>query len=119
VEIRCFISALRAAADNQGGQCAELRDIVHRFSSLIWPFLSIRLNRASIATSRPTASFTRRGVHHGDHVTIESAGECVRTIDRDQVRVLDKEVSGNHLVKIQWPGTAPEVNEAFTRDLSN
>lgn len=50
---------------------------------------------------------------------LRAGGECIRTIDRDQVRVLDKDLSGDHLVEIQWPGTAPEVSEAFTRDLSN
>ena len=47
---------------------------------------------------------------------LRAGGECIRTIARDPVRVVDKDVSGDRLVKIQWAGM---TNLAFTRDLSN
>jgi hypothetical protein len=47
---------------------------------------------------------------------LRADGECIRTINRDRVRVLDNSVAGDRLVKIQWEGM---TNLAFTRDLSN
>lgn len=49
---------------------------------------------------------------------VHASGDCVRTIDRDRVRVLDDSVSEAKLVKIQWDAGMPPFL-AWAHDLSN
>lgn len=63
----------------------------------------------------------RGGVDEGhraeQELFLHAGGDCIRTKDRGRVRVLDKTVPDDGLVKIEWSGLTNE--EAFSRDLSN
>jgi len=63
----------------------------------------------------------RGGVDEGhraeQELFLHAGGNCIRTEDRDRVRVLDKTVPDDGLVKIQWGGLTNE--ETFSRNLSN